>query len=187
MTTLFQGSLSDADLAIRLSPTYVKAFIRRARALQSLGDFTGAEAASKDALALEPKNAELKRLVREIQAAEAEAAHEAALVAAAGDDKEAAQMAASALSLSDVRFAIRRLCRPLPTSHRNGFYLILITLAHTLRHASGRAARRPRGRPDRCARRSRGERRRGEGLRAPRAPPSAPESPALRFGQPGRL
>lgn len=102
-----QGSLSDADHAVRLSPSYAKAFVRRARALQSLGDFPGAEAAAKDALALEPKNGELKRLVREIQAGEAEAAHEAALKAAAGDDDEAAQMAGAALGLSEVRNATR--------------------------------------------------------------------------------
>lgn len=71
-------------------------------------------AAAKDALALEPGNAELKRLAREIQAAEAEAAHEAALTAVAGGDEEAARAAACALGLDEARQRPRQRRR-----HRN--------------------------------------------------------------------
>nr|XP_043636604.1 tetratricopeptide repeat protein 4 homolog [Erigeron canadensis] len=62
----FGRALADSEEAIKLSPTYVKAFYRAAKASLSLNKFFEAKAFCEKGLAQDPDNEELKKLKKQI-------------------------------------------------------------------------------------------------------------------------
>ena len=63
----FLGCIEDCDVAIKIDTTFIKAYVRKARALQTLSRFEeGLEVVNK-ALQLEPENADLKEILGHLE------------------------------------------------------------------------------------------------------------------------
>ncbi|KAK9237440.1 hypothetical protein V1525DRAFT_403991 [Lipomyces kononenkoae] len=65
----FQNALTDAEECIKISPTWVKGYTRKAAALHGQGDLVGARDAYEEALKLDPSNAQAKSGLKSVDEA----------------------------------------------------------------------------------------------------------------------